>query len=81
MDLRPPVPHLFNTCYTFLAPDDAWSNAITFKPAGATIRTTHMFVSKVEDNTEMRRRAAREAEAGTPRSPTTSSADRVAQPP
>ena len=62
MDLRPPVPHLFNTCYTFLAPDDAWSNAITFKPAGATIRTTHMFVSKVEDNTEMRRRAAREAE-------------------
>ncbi|TJV19019.1 MAG: NAD(P)/FAD-dependent oxidoreductase, partial [Mesorhizobium sp.] len=23
--------HLFNTCYTYLAPDDAFSNAISFK--------------------------------------------------
>jgi sulfide dehydrogenase [flavocytochrome c] flavoprotein subunit len=57
-----PVPYLFNTCYTFLAPDDAWSNAVSFRPAGATIRTAHMFVSKVEESAETRRRAAREAE-------------------
>ena len=58
----PPAPHLFNTCYTFLAPDEAWSNAISFKPVGATIRTAHMFVSKVEDSAETRHQSAREAE-------------------
>lgn len=57
-----PMPHLFNTCYTFLTPDDAWSNAISFRPVAGAIRTAHMFVSKVEDSTETRRRTAREAE-------------------
>ncbi len=59
----PAAPHLFNTCYTFLAPDDAWSNAISFKPIGGTIRTAHLFVSKVEDSVEVRRKNAREAES------------------
>jgi NADPH-dependent 2,4-dienoyl-CoA reductase/sulfur reductase-like enzyme len=59
----PAAPHLFNTCYTFLAPDDAWSNAISFKPIGGAIRTAHLFVSKVEDSVEVRRQNAREAES------------------
>ena len=54
--------HLFNTCYTFLAPDDAWSNAISYKPLAGTIRTEHAFISKVDESSEVRRRAAREAE-------------------
>jgi sulfide dehydrogenase [flavocytochrome c] flavoprotein chain len=58
----PPAPRLFNTCYTFLAPNDAWSNAISFKPIGQTIKTERSFVSRVEDSSETRRRAAREAE-------------------
>ena len=56
------TPHLFNTCYTFLAPDDAWSNAISYKPLAGTIRTAHASISKVDESSEMRRRAAREAE-------------------
>jgi NADPH-dependent 2,4-dienoyl-CoA reductase/sulfur reductase-like enzyme len=59
---QPPVPHLFNTCYTFLAPDDAWSNAISFKPLGQTIKTAHAFVSRVGESAETRRRTAREAD-------------------
>src|ERR1700726_2255292 len=56
------TPHLFNSCYTFLAPDDAWSNAINYKPLAGTIRTAHASISKVDESSEMRRRAAREAE-------------------
>jgi sulfide dehydrogenase [flavocytochrome c] flavoprotein chain len=41
-------PHLFNTCFTFLAPDDAVSDAISFKSGGGTIK--------------MRREAARAAD-------------------
>src|SRR5258708_19872556 len=52
------TPHLFNTCYTFLAPDDAWTNAISYKPLAATIRTPHPPISKVNESSEMRRRAA-----------------------
>lgn len=57
---RPP-PHLFNTCFTFLAPDDAWSNAISYEPVGPAIKTARAFVSKVEETAETRRAAARAA--------------------
>ena len=56
-------PHLFNSCYTFLAPDDAVSNAISFEPVAGTIKIAHSFVSKVEESAETRRRAARDAES------------------
>jgi NADPH-dependent 2,4-dienoyl-CoA reductase/sulfur reductase-like enzyme len=55
-------PHLFNTCYTFLSPDDAVSNAVSFKPAAGTIKITHSFISKVREGVETRRQSAREAE-------------------
>jgi hypothetical protein len=53
---------LFNSCYTFLAPDDAVSNAISFEPVAGTIKIAHSFVSSVGESAEIRRRAAREAE-------------------
>jgi sulfide dehydrogenase [flavocytochrome c] flavoprotein chain len=56
------APHLFNSCYTFLAPDDAVSNAISFEPVAGTIKIAHSFVSRVGESAEIRRRAAREAE-------------------
>lgn len=55
--------HLFNTCYTFLAPDDAVSNAISFEPVAGTIKIAHSFISQVHESAETRRRAAREAES------------------
>jgi sulfide dehydrogenase [flavocytochrome c] flavoprotein chain len=54
--------HLFNTCYTFLAPDDAWSNAVSYTPVAGTIKTKQAFISKVGESADIRRRAAREAE-------------------
>ena len=56
-------PHLFNSCYTFLAPDDAFTNALNFKPdtdAGK-IKVVDSFVSKVGESVETRRRCAHEA--------------------
>ncbi|WP_338112407.1 NAD(P)/FAD-dependent oxidoreductase [Rhizobium gallicum] len=54
-------PHLFNSCYTFLAPDDAFTNAITFAPEGGSIKTVKMFISKVGESAEVRRRMAHQA--------------------
>lgn len=51
-------PHLFNSCYTFLAPDDAFTNALTFAPEGGRIKTVKMFISKVGESAEVRRRTA-----------------------
>jgi sulfide dehydrogenase [flavocytochrome c] flavoprotein chain len=59
---RPP-PHLFNSCYTFLSPDDAVSNAVSFKPAAGTIKIVDNFISQVRESAETRRRAAREAQS------------------
>jgi sulfide dehydrogenase [flavocytochrome c] flavoprotein subunit len=56
-------PHLFNTCYTFLSPDDAVSNAVSFKPAAGTIKIVDNFVSQVQESAETRHRAAREAQS------------------
>jgi len=56
-------PHLFNTCYTFLSPDDAVSNAVSFKPTAGTIKIVDNFVSQVQESVETRHRAAREAQS------------------
>jgi sulfide dehydrogenase [flavocytochrome c] flavoprotein subunit len=57
------APHLFNTCFTFLAPDDAVSDAISFKPTAGAPKISDIFISKVGENAETRRKAAREAGA------------------
>jgi sulfide dehydrogenase [flavocytochrome c] flavoprotein subunit len=56
-------PHLFNSCYTFLAPDDAFSNALNFQPDAAAhkIKVVNTFVSKVGESAETRRKCAHEA--------------------
>jgi NADPH-dependent 2,4-dienoyl-CoA reductase/sulfur reductase-like enzyme len=55
------APHLFNTCFTFLAPDDAVSDAISFKPTAGTIKINEIFISKVGENADKRRQTVREA--------------------
>jgi NADPH-dependent 2,4-dienoyl-CoA reductase/sulfur reductase-like enzyme len=57
-----PAPHLFNTCFTYLAADDAVSDAISFKLIDGTIKISNIFISKVGENPETRRRAVREAD-------------------
>ena len=55
-------PHLFNSCYTFLAPDDAFSNALSYQPdAEAGIKVVNTFVSKVGESAETRRKTVHEA--------------------
>jgi sulfide dehydrogenase [flavocytochrome c] flavoprotein subunit len=57
------APHLFNSCYTFLAPDDAFTNALNFKPDAETgkIKVVNSFISKVGESAEVRRQTARQA--------------------
>ena len=57
-----PPPHLFNTCFTFLAPDDALSNAIELAPTGDAIKISEIFISKVGENAEMRRQVVQAAD-------------------
>jgi hypothetical protein len=54
-------PHLFNSCYTFLSPDDAFSNAINFKPVAGKLKAVDTFLSKLDESPEVRRRAAHQA--------------------
>jgi sulfide dehydrogenase [flavocytochrome c] flavoprotein chain len=54
---------LFNTCYTHVAPDDAWSIASGFRVVEGRIKATHNSISKVEESAETRRRVARDAES------------------
>jgi NADPH-dependent 2,4-dienoyl-CoA reductase/sulfur reductase-like enzyme len=56
------APHLFNTCYTHIGPDDAFSNAISFKPEEGKLKRVASFISKVEETDEVRRKTARAAE-------------------
>ena len=51
------APHLFNSCYTFLAPDDAFSNALNFLPdtAAGKIKVVNTVVSNVGESAEVRR--------------------------
>ena len=53
--------HLFNTCFTYLAGDDAVSDAISFEPTGGSIKITGLFISQVGESPETRRRAIRQA--------------------
>jgi NADPH-dependent 2,4-dienoyl-CoA reductase/sulfur reductase-like enzyme len=55
-------PHLFNTCFTFLSPDDAVSDAISFRTADGATKIADIFISKVGESAETRARTAREAE-------------------
>ena len=54
-------PFLYNTCYTFLAPDDAVSDAITFKVAGGSIAIGEIVISKVDETPAVRAQSVREA--------------------
>jgi len=56
------APHLFNTCYTFVSDNDAWSDAISFAPAGDTIKVAEILISNIDENAETRRVGARRAE-------------------
>jgi sulfide dehydrogenase [flavocytochrome c] flavoprotein chain len=58
---QPFAPHLFNTCFTFLAADDAVSDAISFKLADGTIKIADIFMSKIGESPETRRLAVRQA--------------------
>jgi sulfide dehydrogenase [flavocytochrome c] flavoprotein chain len=54
-------PHLFNSCYTFFSPNDAFSNAINFKPDAGKLKAVNTFVSRIDESPEIRRRAAHQA--------------------
>jgi sulfide dehydrogenase [flavocytochrome c] flavoprotein subunit len=56
------TPHLFNTCFTLLAPNDAVSDAINMKPSGDSIKITDIFFSPVGESDEMRRQTAHQAD-------------------
>jgi sulfide dehydrogenase [flavocytochrome c] flavoprotein chain len=56
------APHLFNTCFTFLASDDAVTSVINYRAEPETIRINDIFISKVGENAETRRKAVREAD-------------------
>jgi sulfide dehydrogenase [flavocytochrome c] flavoprotein chain len=56
------VPHLFNTCFTLLAPNDAVSDAINLKPTAGSIKITDIFFSEVGESSEMRRETAHQAD-------------------
>jgi hypothetical protein len=56
------APHLFNTCFTLLAADDAVTSAISYSAERETIKINDFFLSKVGDNAETRREAVREAD-------------------
>jgi sulfide dehydrogenase [flavocytochrome c] flavoprotein chain len=58
---EPPEPHLFNTCFTFFAADDAASDAIVFRPAAGAIRISDVFISKVGEDAGLRRAGVRHA--------------------
>jgi sulfide dehydrogenase [flavocytochrome c] flavoprotein chain len=55
------TPHPFNTCFTFLAPDDAISDAISFKPGNGTIKIADILLSQVGESAQTRRDAVRAA--------------------
>ena len=55
------APHLFNTCYTFLAADDAVSDAIAFEPEGGTIKISEILISQVGESVETRRQVVQQA--------------------
>jgi sulfide dehydrogenase [flavocytochrome c] flavoprotein chain len=59
---EPTATHLFNTCFTILSPNDAVSDAISFKPEAGSIKIKDIFISQVGESDELRRDVARRAE-------------------
>jgi NADPH-dependent 2,4-dienoyl-CoA reductase/sulfur reductase-like enzyme len=57
----PPAPHLSNTCFTILSPDDAVSDSIAFKTSADTIATGDIVVSQLGESGQTRRRTVQEA--------------------
>jgi NADPH-dependent 2,4-dienoyl-CoA reductase/sulfur reductase-like enzyme len=57
----PVRPFLYNTCYTFLAPDDAVSDAISFKIASGRTEIAEILISKVDESASVRAETVREA--------------------
>jgi len=57
----PVRPFLYNTCYTYLAPDDAVSDAISFRDNAGKIAIANIEISPVETSTEIRAKSVREA--------------------
>jgi sulfide dehydrogenase [flavocytochrome c] flavoprotein subunit len=55
-------PHLFNACFTIVAPDDAMSSAIGYQAATGAIKISDFFLSKVGEDAETRRRLVHEAD-------------------
>lgn len=53
--------HLFNTCFTFLAGDDAVSDAIAFEPNGGTFKISDILISQVGEDANTRRKAVQMA--------------------
>jgi sulfide dehydrogenase [flavocytochrome c] flavoprotein chain len=53
----------FNTCWSFLAPDDAVKIGASYRIVENKIKAVEKFISKVEESAETRRLAARQAEA------------------
>jgi sulfide dehydrogenase [flavocytochrome c] flavoprotein subunit len=56
------APHLFNTCFTFLASDDAVTSTISYRTEPETIKINDTFFSKVGESAETRRKTVREAD-------------------
>jgi NADPH-dependent 2,4-dienoyl-CoA reductase/sulfur reductase-like enzyme len=54
---------LFNTCYTFLAPDDAVSDGISFKDAGGKLAIADIEISRLDESAAVRAQSVREAES------------------
>jgi hypothetical protein len=52
---------LFNTCFTFLAADDAVSDAITLEPEAGTIKISEILISQVGESVETRRQVVQQA--------------------
>jgi sulfide dehydrogenase [flavocytochrome c] flavoprotein subunit len=56
------APHLFNTCFTVLAPNDAVSDSINLKSVAGSIKINDIFISQVGESDELRRDVARTAD-------------------
>jgi NADPH-dependent 2,4-dienoyl-CoA reductase/sulfur reductase-like enzyme len=59
---EPVRPFLYNTCYTFLAPDDAVSDAISFRIASGKTEIAEILISKVDQSPAVRAAAVHEAD-------------------
>ena len=67
---QPVAPHLFNTCFTYLAATCV-SDAISFTLADGTIKIRDIFISKIGESPETRRLAICHVAGGTTHSLTT----------